>query len=81
MEPIDSRGLARRLREYGVKPRMLRVGGATPNGYLPEDLHDAWSTISLQSKPSRKAIVLTRGARHLPLPAIGTTCYPGYSRQ
>ena len=41
-KPIDSRALSRRLREYGVQPRTIRVGTATPKGYRREELHDAW---------------------------------------
>jgi hypothetical protein len=33
-EPLDARGLARLLRPFGVKSKKLRVGDATPWGYL-----------------------------------------------
>jgi hypothetical protein len=41
-KPIQARGLASLLRKFGVEPRVIRVGLATPRGYLREDLHDAW---------------------------------------
>src|SRR5262249_26597385 len=41
-KPINDRKLGRRLREYGVKSRAIRVGDKTPRGYLREDLQDAW---------------------------------------
>ena len=41
-KPLSDRGLAVRLRHYGIKPKTLRVGGATPRGYLREDFKDAW---------------------------------------
>ncbi len=41
-KPLDSRGLARRLREYGIKSRTVRIGTATPRGYEREDFADAW---------------------------------------
>lgn len=41
--PLDSRGLSRRLKPYGVAPRTVRLGGGTSKGYRREDLHDAWS--------------------------------------
>ena len=39
---IDTRGLARRLTQYGVKSRTVRVGAHTAKGYRREDLYDAW---------------------------------------
>jgi hypothetical protein len=41
-KPLDDRGLARRLREYGIKPRVLRIGEATPRGYERKDFADGW---------------------------------------
>jgi Protein of unknown function (DUF3631) len=41
-KPLTDRGLAVRLRAYGVKPRVIRVGGATPRGYRRDDFADAW---------------------------------------
>jgi hypothetical protein len=40
--PLDDRRLAGRLRQYGIKPRVVRIGGATPRGYRREDFVDAW---------------------------------------
>ncbi|MFB7255740.1 DUF3631 domain-containing protein [Streptomyces nojiriensis] len=48
-KPIDSRALARMLREYttgGNKPitaRPVRTGAGVVRGYYAEDLHDAWT--------------------------------------
>jgi Protein of unknown function (DUF3631) len=42
-KPLNDRGLAFRLREYGVKSRTLNLGGESrAKGYAREDLHDAW---------------------------------------
>lgn len=41
--PLDARGLARRLRAYDVKPKVIRLGEVTARGYTREDLVDAWS--------------------------------------
>ena len=41
-KPLDSRGLAMRLRKYGVKPKVVRIGEETPRGYLAADLLDPW---------------------------------------
>jgi hypothetical protein len=42
-KPLDGRGLARRVREYGIKSRTVRIGNATPRGYERKDFLDAWS--------------------------------------
>jgi hypothetical protein len=40
---LDARGLARRLRPYGVRPRTVRLDeGPTPKGYARTELMDAW---------------------------------------
>jgi hypothetical protein len=39
-KPLDERGLASRLRQYEIKPKVL--GGGSHRGYRREDLHDAW---------------------------------------
>jgi hypothetical protein len=40
---LDDRGLASRLRKYGIKPKVFRIGGSTPRGYSRADLVDAWA--------------------------------------
>lgn len=44
-KPLDSRGLSRRLRPYGVKPTSVRLAGRTTTvkGYTRESLFDAWN--------------------------------------
>jgi len=39
---LTSRDLAKLLRPYGVKPKVVRVGDKTPRGYERADLHDTW---------------------------------------
>jgi hypothetical protein len=41
-KPLSDRGLASRLRQYGVKSKVIRVGEQTPRGYARADLHDTW---------------------------------------
>jgi 5S rRNA maturation endonuclease (ribonuclease M5) len=41
-KPLSPRGLASRLRQYGVKSKAIRVGEQTLRGYTRDDLHDAW---------------------------------------
>ena len=42
-KPLDPRGLAGRLRQYGVKSTNVRIGDSVPKGYLRTDLHDPWA--------------------------------------
>ncbi|MDO8674414.1 MAG: DUF3631 domain-containing protein [Dehalococcoidia bacterium] len=42
-KPLNARGLAQRLHQYGITSRTVRIGGDTPRGYRREDLHDAWA--------------------------------------
>lgn len=51
-KPLDSRGLARRLRAYEVKSVTIRVGDKTPKGYRAADLHDAWTRYVPDSRNS-----------------------------
>jgi len=41
--PLDSRGLARRLKRYEIHPKVIRVGTETARGYAREVFEDAWS--------------------------------------
>ncbi len=41
--PLDARGLARRLRQYGVTSGSVRCGDVTGKGYRRDEMHDAWS--------------------------------------
>jgi hypothetical protein len=48
-KPLNDRGLAQRLRQYEIKPKVL--GGGAHRGYRREELHDAWERY-LVSPPS-----------------------------
>lgn len=41
-KPLDERGLAQRLRQYGLKSRTVRIGTATMKGYVRTDFIDVW---------------------------------------
>jgi hypothetical protein len=41
-KPLNARGLAQRLRQYGVSSKGVRIGSTTPKGYGAEDFADAW---------------------------------------
>jgi hypothetical protein len=42
--------LSTRLRKYGVKPKVLRIGDATRRGYSAVDLDDAWRRYVLPTR-------------------------------
>jgi hypothetical protein len=41
-KPIDAPGVAKRLRQYQVRPAVHRFGEDTARGYLVEDFYDVW---------------------------------------
>jgi hypothetical protein len=41
-KPLDERGLANRLRQYGVRSKTVRIGAVTLKGYARADLADLW---------------------------------------
>jgi hypothetical protein len=59
---LDDRGLARRLRQYGIKSRTVRIGEATPRGYERADFVDAWSRYIPPSPPPTNATSKTSAA-------------------
>jgi Protein of unknown function (DUF3631) len=59
--PLNDRGLAFRLREYGVRSKNLSTGGEygpRPKGYTRSDLHDVWERY-LPLLPDRSATAAT----------------------
>lgn len=49
-KPLNDRGLATRLRKYGVKPKAVRIGESTPRGYAAADLADVWERYVLPTR-------------------------------
>jgi hypothetical protein len=41
-KPLNTRGLSKRLSEYGIKSKPVRLGEKVERGYSREDLADAW---------------------------------------
>ena len=58
-KPLDERGLAHRLRQYGIKPKVIRVGTGTPRGYTQADFFDAWQRYLPGPSPVRSATSAT----------------------
>src|SRR5262245_52982357 len=58
-KPLNDRGLAKRLRQYGVKSKNVVVGATRPKGYSRADLHDAWVRY-LPPSPDKSATSATK---------------------
>jgi Protein of unknown function (DUF3631) len=58
-KPLDERGLAKRLRAYGVKPKVIRAGTGTPRGYSRADLEDQWRRYLPSPSPPKPATSAT----------------------
>jgi hypothetical protein len=60
-KPLSDNQLARRLKQYGVKSKVIRVGTTTPRGYVREDLYDVWRRYlpPLTDKPATAATAAT----------------------
>ena len=60
-KPITDHQLARRLRQYDVKSKNLRVGDAVSKGYVRADLYDVWRRYlpPLADKPATSATAAT----------------------
>jgi hypothetical protein len=41
-KPLNNLGLSRLLNPYGIKPKLVRIGGDVIRGYVRQDFHDAW---------------------------------------
>lgn len=48
--PLNPRGLAQRLRKYGVSSKTVRIGDLTAKGYARDDLWDAWERYLLSEE-------------------------------
>jgi len=74
-KPLDARGLSTRLRQYGVKPTTVRIGGSTPKGYRREDLHDSWVRyVPLCATHLESATSATSATTDTPGPLIREIC-------
>jgi hypothetical protein len=64
-KPLDDRGLARRLRQYGIKPRLVRIGTDVRRGYEREEFIDTWSRYL--PPPSATSVTSALGVTSPPL--------------
>jgi hypothetical protein len=68
-KPLDARGLAVRLRPYGIASKKLRTGDSTYQGYERADLHDAWMRY-LSPSPIAAGTAGTNGTGHEDVPGV-----------
>src|SRR5262249_17665977 len=54
-KPLDDRGLARRLKPFGIKSMVIRYAGRTPRGYRAEQFHEAWLRYLPQAQQAQQA--------------------------
>lgn len=54
--PLDARGLANRLRPYGVSSTKVRIGSDSVRGYRREYLHDAWTRYLPAPQPAPRDV-------------------------
>jgi hypothetical protein len=58
-KPLDERGIAHRLKQYGIKSKNLKMDvGVVAKGYARADLHDAWARY-LPPSPDKSATCAT----------------------
>lgn len=73
-KPLDERGLAKRLKAYGVKPKTIRTNSGTPRGYSRADLEDQW----LRYLPSPHKSKTSKTSETVPLkPVADVLLFPG----
>jgi hypothetical protein len=68
--PLNERGLAHRLRQFGIKSRTIRIGDTTPKGYLRTDFHDAWSRYLLSPDKSETSATSATNTQIQPVRSI-----------
>lgn len=66
-KPMDARGLAKRLRDYDIRPSVVRTGygSGTVRGYRESDFADAWASYL----PSTESPKPAKQPKHKPEPA------------
>ena len=63
-KPMDDRGLANRLRPYGVRSTTIWVGERQAKGYCREDLYDAWARYLPRPLADKSVTSVTSVASH-----------------
>jgi hypothetical protein len=61
---LDARGLSRRLRKYGARPKDVRIGPKASKGYTREALYDAWQRYLPPCRASEDIYTKPQGGRY-----------------
>jgi hypothetical protein len=64
-KPLTDIQLARHLKGYGIKPKLVRIGVDVFRGYTREEFHDAWMRYlpGLADKPVTSVTAITEGQK------------------
>ena len=54
-KPLDDRGLARRLKPFGIRSKVIRHADRTPRGYQAEQFLEAWRRYVPQAQQTQQA--------------------------
>ena len=71
-KPINDRGLAVRLRQYGVKSKQIRIGEITLKGYERADFIDVWKrtcplpSLPMEAKQAKQSPISKRRKLRIP---------------
>jgi hypothetical protein len=68
-KPIDERGLAHRLKAYGIRSISIRLGETTGKGYRAADFYDAWKRY-LPSRSENSGTSGTPATSQIPIAEI-----------
>jgi len=60
-KPLDDRGLAKRLRDFQIKSKLVRIGGRVLRGYGRADFDDAWKRYLPLLPSSGKSVTSVTG--------------------
>jgi hypothetical protein len=71
-KPLNPRGLATRLRQYGISRRKVRFGQETAWGYVRSDFADAWTRYLIPEAPESG----TSGTSGIDTPEAAATADP-----
>lgn len=69
---LDSRGLARRLRQYGIGSTKVKIGDISVRGYRREDLWDTWQRYCPETPPTESGTNGTNGTAQVTDPSSGS---------
>jgi hypothetical protein len=79
-KPLDARGLAMRLKPYGIGSKTLREGEATFKGYESADLADAWQRY-LSLSPVEAVTSVTAVTPGAVVTSVTGVTQPSYERE